>query len=121
MPDNALALIKEKIAQTEDKLAKLRLTEQELSKLTDRAASGVRRGRPRRIAPIKAETDHVGSLASRLRDFLQTNSPTPASAIAEALGVETRPISFALQALKRKGEAKSVGGEWSIKRRSRKA
>jgi len=125
MPDNALALIQAKITETEEKLAKLRVTERELSGLTKGSAARsvgstpVKRGRPSKvaIAALSDEEPRKSSLTGRLRDFLKANSPSSALAIADGLGVETRPISFALQTLKRKGEVKSKDGEWSIKGR----
>jgi len=126
MPDNALALIQAKITETEEKLAKLRVTERELSGLTKGSAARsvgstpVKRGRPPKVAMSSSSSDEEprkSSLTGRLRDFLKANSPSSALAIAEGLSVETRPISFALQTLKRKGEVKSKDGEWSIKGR----
>jgi len=125
MADNALALIQAKIVETEEKLAKLRVTENELSKVL---SVGVGRAIPRTPAkrgrPAKtpeAESEPRTSLTSRIRSFLRANSPASALEIAEGLGVDTRPISFALQALKRKGEVKGKDGEWTIKGRKKAA
>jgi len=130
MPDNALTLIQAKIAEIEAKLGKLKTAEGELKKLVGGSGSvsrstepvRARRGRPpmsvKPEAAVAAEPKT--SVTSQIRTFLSENSPSSATVISEGIGVDTRPISFALQALKRKGEVKMKDGEWSMNGRRRK-
>jgi len=127
MADNALALVQAKIAEIEGKLEKLKVAEAELKKLTGLTARRAMAPAPakRSKAPVEvddaAEAEPKKSVTSRIRDFLYENAPSTAQSISEGIGVDTRPISFALQALKRKGEVKMKDGEWSMKGRRKKA
>jgi len=131
MTDNALALIQAKIVEIEEKLAKLKVTEMELRKLSGTSVHramtpmAVKRSRARVSQETVAaeETENVEtkkSVTARIRDFLSQNDLTSAAVIGENLGIETRPVSFALQALKRKGEVQMKDGVWSLKGRRRK-
>jgi len=130
MADNALALVQAKIVEIESQLAKLRVTEGELKKLAGlsarRAIAPGPAKRSRVAVAEKADADLGGSepkksVTGRIRDFLAQNTGSSAQAISEGLGVDTRPISFALQALKRRGEVKMKDGEWSLKGRQKKS
>jgi len=128
MVDNALALVQAKIAEIEGKLEKLKVTESELRKLSGQSVRrAIAPGPTRRSRAAVAQEEETNgsepkkSVTGRIRDFLGQNSGSSAQAISEGLGVDTRPISFALQALKRRGEVKMKDGEWSLKGRQRKA
>jgi len=126
MAETSLATIQTKITALEEQLTRLKIAESELRALDGRTvarampAAPVKRGRPRKEPVAAAEASEDGakqSVASRIREYLRANGPVPMTAIKEALGLEGRPVSFTLQALKRAGEAKNVGGEWSVKGR----
>jgi hypothetical protein len=77
--------------------------------------------------PIEAAEEPVAEDASKqtigaaIADVLTQHGALSASAIAEQVvaagkDVNNRAISFALQALKKRGLVKSAGGEWSLKK-----
>ncbi len=65
------------------------------------------------------------TIGAAITDVLTQHGALTASAIAEAVvasgkDINNRAVSFALQALKKRGLVKSAGGEWSLKGGRRK-
>jgi len=121
--DNALSLIQAKIAEVEAKLAHLKVAEAELSKLA-KSPSKFRVAAPTKKSKVTVATDANNDkpLTQRIRDVLRSSDGMTALQIIELLAVENRAVSFALQAMKRRGEAKNKDRVWSIaKRRGRPA
>jgi len=133
--DNALTLIQEKISEVEAKLAHLRIAEAELTKLT-KAAQGFRIAAPTKKSQVtvkgkavtEGEETRAKSLTSLIRETLAASEGLTVAQLRETLisgphpGINNRAVSFTLQALKRKGEARNQDNVWSIvKRRGRKA
>jgi ribosomal protein L9 len=134
--DNALEQIRYKITQFKAQLFALQTTERELAKLEKRqmreAEAAPKRGRKpgsnaspqpvMKIAPAKTQT-----MGAAVTEALKGHDPLTVGEIAEMITatgrpVDNRAISFALQALKKRGLVKGAGGKWTVpKTRGRKA
>ena len=119
-----LERIRTKITELEARLAGLRIAERELVALEPAPArkSKLRPKRKRKGTPPARST-----IGSAIAEVLHEHGALPASEIAEQIKVrgreiESRSVSFALQALKKQGRVRIRGGKWSLRKaRSRPA
>ncbi len=139
--DSPLEQIQAKIAELEGKLVNLKIAERELLALEKTSARNTRTLQPKPVkktskanaAKIQdavspehdADAPHK-TIGAAITEVLQQHGPISAKAIASAIqesgkDINNRAVSFGLQALKRRGLVKSVGGEWSIKGRVKRA
>jgi ribosomal protein L9 len=142
--DTSLDQIQAKIAELEARLVNLKIAERELQALGKAAAArqtktlqakpAIKATKPLKTAkveeaeaaPAPVEDASAQTIGAAITAVLQQHGTLSAKAIASAVqaagkDVNNRAISFALQAMKRSGRAKSVGGEWSLKGRTRRA
>jgi hypothetical protein len=130
--DTALEHIRAKIHELEGKLVDLKITERELLKLDKAPAQ-----KPRKIIePIsepelqgEADSTHSAvpkqSMSATIKDVLARHGALSVKGISEQIAasgavITNRAISFALQAMKKRGLVKSANGEWKLAgRRSR--
>ena len=134
--DTALERIHAKIAELEAKIGDLRIAERELQALdkisarqTTTAAEPKAKqkpapkaslrpkllGKPKANAPAEARQ----TIGSAIAEVIDQHGALSAAEIAEhvkATGrdINNRTVSFALQALKKRGLAKNTGGKWSL-------
>lgn len=133
--DTALERIQAKIAEFEEKLVNLRIAERELLSL-DKPSVHKTKAIPEEVvkAPVEKETRPVvtrpanqPSIGAAITEVLQQHGTLSASSIAEQIvasgrDINNRAVSFALQALKKRGLVKTVSGEWSLQKgRSKRA
>jgi len=135
--DTSLERIRAKIAELEAKIADLRVAERELHALEKSSARPARttsEPKPRQKPGPKAGRRLKASEPANARQtigaaitaVLEQHGALSAAAIAEhvkATGreINNRTVSFALQALKKRGLAKNVDGKWTPpKARSRR-
>jgi Ribonuclease R winged-helix domain len=146
-----LEQIRAKIDELETRIADLRVTERELlalEKVTARRAGMASEPKPRRKSgpratpksrPTTTRRRKLGAepkahepsaapqtIGAAISEVLGQHGALSAAAIAEHIkatgqDVSNRSVSFALQALKRRGLAKNTDGEWALKTRSRRA
>jgi ribosomal protein L9 len=123
--DTSLDRIRAKITELETKIADLRIAERELQAL-ERVSAPKTKAAPR-FAPkpkAKRKPEAAGEGAPRqtigaaITEVLDQHGSLSAAEIAEhvkAAGrdITNRTVSFALQALKKRGLAKSAEGKWS--------
>jgi hypothetical protein len=141
--DTSLDRIRAKIAELEVRLDSLKIAERELQQLdvpstvapsTEIASApkaSIRKARVPRVPKAQAiegvveepvaEEAQKRTIGAAISDVLTQHSALSASAIAEQIvaagkDVNNRAVSFALQALKKRGLVKSAGGEWSLKK-----
>jgi len=121
--DNALSLIQAKIKEVEAKLAHLRVTEAELSKLAKASSTfQITSSAKKSKVPETIVVSDDKPLTCRIRDVLRGNEGMTAPQIIEFLSADNRAVSFALQAMKRRGEARNKARVWTLaKRRGRPA
>jgi ribosomal protein L9 len=138
--DTSLERIQAKIADLEAKIVNLKIAERELLDLEKAAVRKV--APPRRLA-VKAKTKvkekpkaeaEVAETADRppqqtigaaITDVLNQHGALSASAIAEQIiasgkDINNRAVSFALQAMKKRGLVKTASGEWSLQKKRSK-
>jgi hypothetical protein len=141
--DTSLDRIRAKIAELEARLESLKIAERELLQLeapstrvisTPKAltpktrvprASKVQAVEPAAVETGPEEAAPKQTIGAAITDVLSQHGALSASAIAEhvvAAGkdINNRAVSFALQALKKRGLVKTAGGEWSLKKTRRK-
>jgi ribosomal protein L9 len=146
--DTSLERIHAKIAELETRIADLRIAERELLTLDKGPARQARAAsEPKAKAKPKQKPGPKAAVQTKRRGKLKATEPAEArqtigAAIAEVLGahgalsaadlaerikatgrdVTNRTVSFALQALKKRGLAKNTNGKWTApKARSRNA
>ena len=142
----AVEQIHTKIAQLEARISDLRIAERELQALdrisarqtkTSPAPKAKRKPgpkakqksapRPRGPQAASGRTQPGQTMGAAITEVLGQHGPLPAAEIAERIkatgrDINNRSISFALQALKKRGLAKNTGGKWTAAtRRGRKA
>jgi len=131
--DTSLDRIREKIADLESKIANLKIAERELLDLEKASArQAAKPQRPAAKVPVaKAKTAESAdrppqqTIGAAITEVLQQHGALSASAIAEQVvaagkDINNRAISFALQAMKKRGLVKTANGEWSLKGRSKR-
>jgi hypothetical protein len=123
--DTSLERIRAKIAELETKITDLRIAERELQAL-EKVSAPKTKAAPRSAPKPKAKRkpEATGEAAPRqtigaaITEVLDQHGSLSAAEIAEhvkAAGrdITNRTVSFALQALKKRGLAKSADGKWS--------
>jgi hypothetical protein len=133
--DDVLEQIRFKITELEAKLSDLHTTERELSALERRELQRpkaapkwpAKPGRKANQQPVMEEPQEKRqTVGAAVTEALAGHDPLTVGEIAEAVTTSGRPIdnraiSFALQALKKRGLVKGVDGKWTVpKARSRK-
>jgi ribosomal protein L9 len=133
--DTSLERIRAKIAELEAKVSDLRIAERELHALETlpaRRTRGAAAPKPKAAAPKakrgpKAKAGPRGqTIGAAITDVLDKHGSVSAAEIAEhvkAAGrdITNRTVSFALQALKKRGLAKNTNGKWSPQKSRSKA
>jgi hypothetical protein len=135
--DTSLDRIRAKISELEARLESLKIAERELLQLetpSSRAAlkskAPISKAKTPRSSKAQAiETEAVETedatpkqtIGAAITDVLTQHGALSASAIAEQVvaagkDINNRAVSFALQALKKRGLVKTAGGEWSLKK-----
>jgi hypothetical protein len=132
--DTSLDLIRAKITELEGRLASLRIAEREILELD---------GAPARRAPVapksavktapepatESDSEPVTpphqTIGATITDCLGEHGALSVPALAERITargreINNRAISFALQALKKRGLVKSANGEWALAKRTRR-
>ena len=146
--DTSLERIHAKVAELETKIADLRIAEQELLALDESSARQTKaaskpmpqgkpkqkpgpkatvqpklRGKPKASKPAEGRQ----TIGAAITEVLVEHGALSAAEIAERIkakgrDINNRTVSFALQALKRRGLAKNTNGKWTApKARSRSA
>jgi hypothetical protein len=123
--DTSLERIRAKITELETKITDLRIAERELQAL-EKASAPKTKAAPRLMPKPKAKRkpEAAGEGAPRqtigaaITEVLDQHGPLSAAEIAEQVkaagrDITNRTVSFALQALKKRGLAKSAEGKWS--------
>ncbi len=123
--DTSLERIRAKIAELETKITDLRIAERELQaleKVSAPKAKAAPRSAPKPKGKRKPEAAGEGAprqtIGAAITEVLDQHGSLSAAEIAEhvkAAGrdITNRTVSFALQALKKRGLAKSAEGKWS--------
>jgi hypothetical protein len=126
--DTSLERIRAKIDELEAKVADLRIAERELHALENLTARKTRVAAtptPKVKAKAKAKTAPKAKRAPRsqtigaaIAEVLDQHGPVSAAEIAEHIkaggrDITNRTVSFALQALKKRGLAKNIDGKWA--------
>ncbi len=130
--DTSLERIRAKIAELETKIADLRIAERELNalgKVSEPKAKAAPRPAPtpkaRRKPEAPGEAVPRQTIGAAITEVLEQHGALTAAEIADRVkaagrDITNRTVSFALQALKKRGLAKSAEGKWSsAKARSR--
>ncbi len=124
--DTSLERIQAKIAELETRLANLRIAERELRALEAPSATKVKalkenvvKSTSPAVSEPAEEPASRSTIGAAIAEVLQQHGALSAAAIAEQIvatgrDINNRAVSFALQALKKKGLVKSAGGEWSL-------
>lgn len=130
--DTSLERIRAKITELETKISDLRIAERELHALempmarTTRVAAAPKEAAPKEAVAPKAKrgpkpkTGPRGqTIGAAITEVLDKHGAVTAAEIAEhvkAAGrdITNRTVSFALQALKKRGFAKNTNGKWSL-------
>ncbi len=125
--DTSLERIRAKIADLETKVADLRIAERELQALDRAPAAKTRKTRtvatakpratPKRTPKAKG-APRSQTIGAAIVEVLDKNGSVSAAEIAENIkatgrDITNRTVSFALQALKKRGLAKNTDGKWS--------
>ena len=133
--DRSLELIRAKIAEVEAKIANLRIAERELLALegsstrqtkTASAPKPKRKPGPKAIRKPEASGEARQTIGAAITAVLNQHGALSAGEIAEQIiatgrHIHNRTVSFALQALKKRGLAKNIDGKWMpLKARSRR-
>ena len=128
--DTSLERIHTKIAELESKIANLRVAERELLALDQISARQTRtaskpkakqkpgpkaKSKPKASAPGEARQ----TIGAAIAEVLGQHGSLSAGEIAERIkatggDINKRAVSFALQALKKRGLAKNVDGKWTL-------
>ncbi len=127
--DTALERIRAKIAELEADLVNLRIAERELLNL-DRPSTRRTKALPTEVIKseveagpaakrAEAETGRRETIGTAITEVLQQHGALSAAGIAEQIvatgrDVNNRAVSFALQAMKKRGLVKTADGEWSL-------
>jgi ribosomal protein L9 len=126
--------IRTKIAETEAKLADLRIALREFESLEKQPAQNTRaapapkvkrapkaKAAPKPAAPRKTRSAPKGgrTIGADIQAVLEQHGSLSAAEIAEQIkatgrDITNRTVSFALQAQKKKGAAKNTDGKWSL-------
>ncbi len=132
--DTSLDLIRAKISELEQKLTDLRIAERELIALGTAPTQKTRFApklvtAPEETTKVEPEaSEEAGSqqtIGTTVTEILGQHGSLTVPAIAEHVAsagrdISNRAISFALQALKKRGLVKSAGGEWTLIQSRRK-
>jgi ribosomal protein L9 len=131
--DTALERIREKIAELETKIVDLRIAERELQALEKPTARRAKQApepepKPKRVSKKASEPAEARqTIGSAIAAVLEQHGALSAAEIAEHIkatgrDISNRTVSFALQALKKRGLVKNADGQWTPpKSRSRQA
>lgn len=129
--DTALERIRAKISELEADLVNLRIAERELVNL-DRPSTRRAKSLPAEVVKSEvepqtrtaakkadAETGKRETIGTAITEVLQQHGALSAAGIAEQIvatgrDINNRAISFALQAMKKRGLVKTADGEWSL-------
>lgn len=125
--DTSLERIRAKIAELEAKISDLRIAERELHALEDLPARRTRAAAapkttveaPKAKRGPKPKTGPRGeTIGAAITAVLDEHGSVSAAEIAERIkatgrDITNRTVSFALQALKKRGLAKNTNGKWS--------
>ena len=127
--DTSLERIRAKIAELEAKIADLRIAEREiraLEKLPSRKTRPAPGPKPKRKPEASNQAEARQTIGSAIVDVLGQQGALSAAEIAEHIratgrDINNRTVSFSLQALKKRGLAKSADGKWTLRKaRSRR-
>jgi len=133
----SLEQIQAKIAELEAKLINLKIAEREVQTLEKGVGRQTKALGPKakpsgKVAKTtKAVTNPESAakpqqtIGGAITEVLQEHGMLAAKAIASAIqasgkDINNRAVSFALQAMKKRGLVKSAGGEWSLKGRAKR-
>ena len=128
--DTSLERIRAKIAELEAKIADLRIAEREiqaLEKLPARKTRPAPGPKPKRKLEASNQAEARQTIGSAIAVVLGQQGALSAAEIAEHIratgrDINNRTVSFSLQALKKRGLAKSADGKWTLRKpRSRRA
>jgi hypothetical protein len=128
--DTSLERIRAKIAELEAKIADLRIAEREiqaLEKLPARKTRPAPGPKPKPEPEASNQAEARQTVGSAIADVLGQQGALSAAEIAEHIratgrDINNRTVSFSLQALKKRGLAKSADGKWTLRKaRSRRA
>ena len=146
--DTSIERIQAKVAELEAKIADLRIAERELLALDESSARQTKmaseptpKAKPKQKPGPKAAVqpklqnkanvtkpaEARQTIGAAIAEVLVEHGPLPAAEIAERIkatgrDINNRTVSFALQALKKRGLAKNTNGKWTApKARSRSA
>jgi ribosomal protein L9 len=123
--DTSIERIRAKIAELETKITDLRIAERELQaleKVSEPRAKAAPRFAPKPKGRRKPEAASEGAprqtIGAAITEVLDQHGSLSAAEIAEQVkaagrDITNRTVSFALQALKKRGLAKSADGKWS--------
>jgi hypothetical protein len=126
--DDALEQIRLKITELEAKLSDLHTTERELSALERRELqrAGVASKRSAKPGPkakpvVEETSEKRQTVGGAVTEVLTGHDPMTVGEIANAViasgrPIDNRAISFALQALKKRGLVKGVDGKWTVQK-----
>jgi hypothetical protein len=126
----SLERIRTKIAELEAKIADLRIAEREiqaLEKLPARKTRPAPGPKPKPEPEASNQAEARQTVGSAIADVLGQQGALSAAEIAEHIratgrDINNRTVSFSLQALKKRGLAKSADGKWTLRKaRSRRA
>jgi hypothetical protein len=142
--DTVIERIRAKISKLEAKIGDLRIAERELQavekspareiriaaapKAKQKAATKAKQKRAPQAAKPKGEVEARQTIGAAITEVLEQHGAIPAAEIAEHIkttgrDISNRTVSFALQALKKRGLAKNTNGRWvaASNRRARRA
>jgi hypothetical protein len=120
--DTSLERIRAKIAELETKLVNLRIAERELQEL-DKSSTRKTKALPESV--VKSESKAIEepntkqTIGAAITEILGKYGALSAAGIAEQIvatgrDINNRAVSFALQALKKRGLVKGANGEWTL-------
>jgi hypothetical protein len=128
--DTSLERIRAKVAEMDAKIADLRIAEREIRALEKLPSRKTRPGpgpKPKRKPEASNQAEARRTIGSAIADVLGPQGALSAAEIAEHIratgrDINNRTVSFSLQALKKRGLAKSADGKWTLRKaRSRRA
>ncbi|MGO9674669.1 MAG: winged-helix domain-containing protein [Methylocella sp.] len=128
--DTSIERIRAKITELEAKVADLRIAERELQALeglpapttektekTRKTRTAAPAAKPKRApkAKVGARSQTIGAAIAEVLDQQGSVSAAEIAELIKATGrdITNRTVSFALQALKKRGLAKNTDGKWS--------
>ena len=123
--DTSLERIRAKIAELEAKIADLRIAEREIRALEKLPSRKTRPGpgpKPKRKPEASNQAEARQTISSAIADVLGQQGALSAAEIAQHIratgrDISNRTVSSSLQALKKRGLAKSADGKWTLRSR----